>query len=203
MTARWASFARGWAVAAFATFVAAFSHVVAGGGHPPMFAIALALAFSGIACVFLAGKRLSPGRLTASVVISQALYHGLFGLFGTGSLAASSVGGHLHSAQVLTPVSASADTVFKPAGPWMLLAHAAAAILTIVVVLHGERLCLGIATLTGLGLAALAGRLPGSTTPTAPRILSPVGHRRVVPHRAAILVSVLRYRGPPAGIRFA
>ncbi|MEX1078808.1 MAG: DUF1775 domain-containing protein [Homoserinimonas sp.] len=54
MTSRWARLIRGQGVAVFATFAAGFSHGIGDGAHPPLVAMALALAFSGVACVFLA-----------------------------------------------------------------------------------------------------------------------------------------------------
>lgn len=202
MTTRWGRFARGQVAAIFSTFVAAFSHGVAGGSHPPLFAIALALAFSGVVCVFLAGVRLSRIRLAASVIFSQLLYHGLFSLFGGTGTPTGTVTAHHHGAISFSPV-ASGGFVTATTDQWMLLAHAAAAVLTFAVLLHGERLCIGLGTLARVAFAVLVGRMPWSSSPVPLRLSAPTGHRPAVPHRLAIVVSSLRHRGPPVGLRFA
>ena len=71
---------RGVAAAVAATFIAAFSHVDAGGPPPDGTIILLSLALSGLVCTALAGRSLSLWRLSAAVVLSQALFHGLFSL---------------------------------------------------------------------------------------------------------------------------
>lgn len=201
MTTRWARVVRGQFVAAFATFVAAFSHGIAGGGHPPLFAVALALAFSGIACVALAGARLSRLRLGASVAVSQLLYHGLFSLFGAGATSGGAMPSHHHGVVVLSPVVVDAAT--PPASdPWMLLAHAGAAVATFVVIVHGEKLCSGLAALARLTIVALI-RHAAPPQPTPAKFRVPTGHRAAVPHRSLILSSSLAHRGPPAALRFA
>jgi len=201
MTTRWARVVRGQFVAAFATFVAAFSHGVVGGGHPPLFAVALALAFSGIACVALAGARLSRLRLGASVAISQLLYHGLFTLFGAGAPSGGAMTSHHHGVVVLSPGAVDVGAA-QAADPWMLLAHAGAAVATFVVIVHGENLCSSLATLARLAIVALV-RHPAPSQPAPARFRAPTGHRAAVQHRSLILSSSLAHRGPPAAPRFA
>lgn len=196
MTTRWGRFARGQIAAVFSTFVAAFSHGFAGGSHPPLFAMALALAFSGVVCVFLAGKRLSRIRLALSVALSQLLYHGLFTLFGSGGTPTGTVTAPHHGAIVFSP-GTGGTVIMNPADQWMLLAHAAAAAITFAVLLHGERLCIGLATLARVAFAVLVGRMPWSASPTALKLSAPSGHRSAVPHRSLVIVSSLRHRGPP------
>ncbi|TFC10377.1 hypothetical protein E3O19_15335 [Cryobacterium algoritolerans] len=61
-------------------FVAALSHVVAGGAAPRPVRIALALAFSGMVTVAWAGKALSLLRSSVSVAFSQIVLHVVFWL---------------------------------------------------------------------------------------------------------------------------
>lgn len=206
MTTRWARFARGWFVAVFATFVAAFSHVFAGGSHPPPFAIALALAFSAIACIFLAGGRLSRLRLSLSVAFSQLLYHGLFGIFGaSGDVAAPAAittVGHQHGSHPAATITsdASSSVGFAGADPGMLMAHAAAGVATFALLVYGESLCAGLVRLTGLVINAFALRMPWSPVPTTPRLFTATGSRGAIPHKLALLASSLRHRGPPRAL---
>ncbi|MCU1546488.1 MAG: hypothetical protein JWP30_1588 [Homoserinimonas sp.] len=193
MTPRWTRFVRGWVAASFATFVAALSHGGAGGAHPPLFAIALALAFSGIASIALSGRSPSPVRLSLAVVISQLLYHGLFSLFGTGTAAVSTVVSHHHTVFLVTGADAS------PTGtsPWMWLAHGAAALATITCLLYGERLCRSLSTGTAFVMHIALRRLPG--TPAArnrTRLLRIYGQSGR-PRSFTLLCSMLRHRGPP------
>src|SRR5690554_5818533 len=106
MTTRWARVLRGQVVAVCATFTAAFSHGAADGAHPPLAAIALALAFSSIVCVFLAAARLSRLRLAASVAVSQLLYHGLFSLFGVAAASTGTMSSGHHGSVVFAPGAA-------------------------------------------------------------------------------------------------
>ena len=80
MASRGSRLARGWAGAGFATAIAAASHTLAGGDAPNPLLLLLSLAVSGLVCCFLAGRVLSLGRLVAGVLLSQALFHGLFSL---------------------------------------------------------------------------------------------------------------------------
>src|SRR5690606_16871403 len=83
-TARMTRVARGSAAATLATFVALLSHVAAGGAMPGWLGVAAPWMFSILVCVPLAGRRLSVLRVTAAVVVSQALFHVLF-VLGSGS----------------------------------------------------------------------------------------------------------------------
>lgn len=202
MTTRWGRFARGQIAAVFSTFVAAFCHGVSGGGHPPLFAVALAFAFSGMACVFLAGVRLSKTRLALSVALSQLLYHGLFSLFGSAAAAAGSATAQHHGLITFSPASPTTVALI-PSDHWMLLGHAAAAVVTFAVLLHGERLCVALATLAGIAFSVLVRQSAWSATPTPLKISEPTGHRVVLPYRMSLTVSSLRHRGPPFVTRFA
>src|ERR1700712_934267 len=92
MHTRWARVARGCAAAAFATFVAAFSHSLAGGSVPTAFGLFVSLMLSAMVCTLLRGRTLSLWRLAASVGVSQFLFHALFSDLGTPVAAAHTMG---------------------------------------------------------------------------------------------------------------
>jgi hypothetical protein len=184
MHTRAARAARGLIAAGFATFVAAFSHTIAGGVPPSSFGVLVSLVLSGAACTLLAGRTLSLGRLAASVAVSQLLFHGLFATLGTPTAV-----GHDHSA-------ALGDAAATAPHPDMLLAHVAAGLVTLVALRHGERAFWALADLARLLAARL---LPAS----APIDLAPVAPLAAIPDPAprpelAVLFSLMRYRGPPA-----
>lgn len=209
MSTRWARLARGWLAAIGATFAAAFSHVVAGGGHPPFFAVALSLAFAGLACTVLAGRRFSRTRLALSVVASQFLYHGLFSVFGESSSTAApavsdAASGHLHGA-VLHSSSAAGIAGGLEWEPVMLAAHAVAAIATLMLMLYGEHLARAVVARAEFARAAAAAgimrvvtllraALPGWPSPASPQATVEWALLRPVP--AVLPGSALR-RGPP------
>ena len=208
MTTRWARLARGWLAAIGATFAAAFSHVVAGGGHPPFFAVALSLAFAGLACTVLAGRRFSRTRLALSVFASQFLYHGLFSVFGQSSTASPAVSqsapGHFHGV-VLHPSSAPGLAGGLQWEPAMLAAHAVAAIATLTLMLYGEHLARAVVARAELAwdaaaagimrvVALLRGALPALPSPASLRTTAEWTLLRPVP---AVLPGSLLRRGPP------
>src|SRR5690554_826187 len=124
MTSRWARLIRGQFVAVLSTFVAAFSHGFADGAHPPAVAVVLALAFSSMVCAFLAtakpsSARLPRVRLAASVAVSQAIYHGLFSVFGPAGVPPGSVVSGHHGTVVFTSGSAQQVAVAS-SDQWML-----------------------------------------------------------------------------------
>lgn len=126
--------ARGSSAAALATFVALLGHVIAGGELPGPMGVVAPLVLSITICTFVAGLSLSVWRVSASVVISQALFHALF-VLGTGS---TSVGGH-HLHALTLPVGNAASLVTDDRSP-MWLGHGAAALVTIAALYFGERL---------------------------------------------------------------
>lgn len=146
---------RGLAAASIAVFVAAFSHVAAGGGAPGGVGLALSLAFAAIVCVALTRRRPSVTLLSISVLISQFVFHLLFGVGdrGASGLMVSTVshGSHV-SAVLVVPGSGSGVGSGGGAGSgvpvaasghlhdsaWMWVAHAVAAVLTIVLIRRGE-----------------------------------------------------------------
>ncbi|MDQ0707668.1 hypothetical protein QFZ52_000320 [Arthrobacter woluwensis] len=232
MTARGARFARGWIAATAATSIAAFSHVLAGGAVPAAAVLLLSLVLSGLVCTLLAGKGLLAGtalhsgkplhtgkplslwRLSAGVLFSQALFHGLFSMAPAGMTAGTTTGpaatmahdmarmGHAgHMARSMAPAPGSVATdgsmaLMDHSSPLMWLGHVVAAVFTIAVLRHGE------VTLLRL-LAALRMRLLPVIPRVAPLVVVPGSltmplDRRVTPLRnLGVPLLVMRHRGPP------
>lgn len=184
MDSRWARVARGSIAAAIATFVAAFSHTVAGGVGPSAFGLFASLVISVAVCTALAGRTLSIVRLAASVAISQVLFHTLFSSLGTPVIVDHDMGAMTVDAAALHP----------HAGPTMWLAHAVAALVTVVALRFGERAFWGMADTARLLLARLLPLvIPLFVVPRT----APLVERRFVPRDLALLLSSMRHRGPP------
>jgi hypothetical protein len=215
MATRWARFARGWLAAGFATFVAALFHVASGGDAPGTAGVALALAFSGIACVALAGRRLSLWRLAVSVALSQFLFHALFQLGQNGGPAAGSAAplgsahaqmSHVDIATLVGSGTAQNHSMLAThsmwADTWMWAGHAVAALVTIVALRYGEVAFWSLYRTARLGLARLLSApapLPLDTARPAP---SASRGGRVV-RDLGILIGRMRHRGPPMFCSFA
>ncbi|UWF78773.1 MULTISPECIES: hypothetical protein [Microbacterium] len=195
---------RGFAAASVATFVALASHVFAGGGMPGMLGIAVPWLLSLMVCTLLAGRRLSPVRLTASVAISQLLFHALFVLGGIAPR--TGLGPHEHGVPALPaladrpvggPVgSPAAAAAFVPDTAAMWAGHAVAAALTVVLLYRGERIVHALRALAS-ALAAWLGRpaLVPARPHTAPRTPLPVAVP--APVRQDPPLRDLCRRGPP------
>ncbi|KFF59700.1 hypothetical protein JF66_09620 [Cryobacterium sp. MLB-32] len=203
MSTRWARFARGWLTAFVAVLVAALSHTAAGGTTPGAISIALALAFSAMVCIPLAGKKLSVLKLSASVVISQLLFHALFGLSGT-SPATMTATGHHGSGPIVIGAADSAAAVAAQGThdmSWMWIAHAVAAVLTIVALRRGERTLWSLLDFAWLALVAIVRTL--GILVTLPRqrarVLAALAHRFIATDRD-ILLSPMQRRGPPQAL---
>lgn len=190
METRWARLARGGIAAVVSLFVAACSHAIAGGSLPNTAGLALCLAFAVLACVALAGRRLSVPRLAASVLVSQFLFHGMFTLLGEAAPAAQvpAMGGHMRSFE---PVMVQ-STGHVMSG-WMWIAHAIAAVVTIVALRFGERAFWAIAGL----VAPSVRRMPRLTIPARPSPQGVAPTREELPRRLAAILSALGHRGPP------
>ncbi len=195
MTTRWARFTRGWIAAAISVFVALCSHALAGGAVPSVAGLVLCLAFSGMACVPLAGKSLSLPRLAVSVVLSQFLFHGAFSLLGspavtptTRSMADMMPAHPLH----IEPMVDSGMSM--PA--WMWAAHGVAAIVTIAAIRFGERAFWDLLLLARpfvRRLLAVATAVVAEPAETAVAI-----DRELLPRPRVVVLSGMRHRGPPA-----
>ncbi|CAG7598283.1 hypothetical protein LEUCIP111803_00210 [Leucobacter soli] len=188
---------RGAIAAAAATLVAAISHAAAGGAITPLAVGATAVLALPI-CVALAGRLGSLWRLALAVGASQFLYHWSFWELG---LSAGRPSGDApaapHHAAHLTTVFAPELVASGAAEAWMWASHAAAAILTVVLLRHGEQ------------AAAVLGRVvfqvllrPTAAAPVAPPSRTAV---RVQTVRAALrdrltVLSAISHRGPPAAL---
>jgi hypothetical protein len=179
--------------AAFAsTAIAALSHDAGGGEAPGALVLMLALALSSVVCIALSGRSLSLWRLALSVGLSQAAFHLLFSVFGGRALRAPA-GTHSHQAlpmpDHMTGVAHSDGT--------MWLAHAAAAVLTVVALRHGERVLIGLlATILLRTLRRLPSRVVAPVAPAA-LPLHPAPHPFALRFRA---IGGWRHRGPPLSV---
>jgi hypothetical protein len=211
MGTRAARVLRGMLASGVAVFVAALFHVAGGGTTPAPVGLALSLAFATLASIALTARRLSLWRLSASVAVSQLLFHLLFGLGASTAAFAPAGGGgahpgagHLHLGDHLTMLSGSAagmpagHAVSGAADP-MWLSHLAAAVLTIVALRHGERAFWGLFDTARLAVARFVQRIAG--------ILAPLPHPSAVlvpsdgprpPLALGLPLARLRHRGPPA-----
>ncbi len=225
MSTRWARVTRGWLIAAFSVFVAAFSHNFAGGVAPGWLAIVLSLAFASMLSIGLSGpKRAVPDRSTPtqtpsawrvvlSVAGSQFVFHGLFSLFGAPLGAAVRAGGgqhaghHLSAAEItaqLSAITAGAAASLPTAGAhhdgWMLLGHSLTGLLTVAVILRGEQAVRGLLRTAGLALKALAAR-PVAVAPIPDAGQArPVAPTVWIPRPLDVVQSALRHRGPPVSV---
>ena len=212
MSTRWARVVRGGIAAAVSVFVALCSHVLAGGDAPGLPGILLCLAFAGMICIGMAGRRLSTPKLTVAVGVSQFLFHGVFGMLGSAPTSpgtatfgsgATSVSGHsMHMGTMPMPGSpmgslpnptAAADSgMAMPA--WMWFAHGIAAILTVLALRFGERAFWQLVALARPWVRMLvafarplAAHLPSVSIPVPDAMLPP----------RLVVLSPQRHRGPP------
>lgn len=188
---------RGLIAALVATFVASVSHSTADGALAPAIGMVLALLFAAPVCIALAGRRLSWIRLSVAVVLSQFVFHGLL-LIGVGSgsgSATTGLGGHLHGAGL----AAALGTTTVDAGhalhlqPAMWVAHAIAAVLTVLALGRGEQTLRALVALTGWALIArllTAAPAPVHRIPSAPRAALAV-------LRSLFALTAVTRRGPP------
>lgn len=187
-------------------FVAALSHVVAGGAAPRPVSIALALAFSGMVTVAWAGKALSLLRSSVSVAFSQIVLHVVFWL-GSGAAAPILTSSGHHGLVSISPrIGATVDSMGMSAAAssgrdiWMWAAHGVAAVLTIAALHRGEKAVWFLVDLTASGLAGVL-RWGGDLVPVVVRAVqgSVVAVDACVPSPFAVLRSCLTRRGPPVG----
>jgi hypothetical protein len=203
MPARAQRLARGWIVGLVATTIAAVSHSLAGGYQPGVLSFGTALVFAGMLGTFVVGRRPSLPRLSVAVGVSQLAFHLLFSLLGSGTGAGSSAPDSrfgmtgmagMGVSPAPAPVAMSAHDHIADPGMW--IAHAIAAVLTVVFLRHAE---LAVWTmLTRLG-RVLATRLTVVFVPVAssgvPRI--PARPNLVRGPVERLLVASVSRRGPP------
>ena len=202
MSARWTRVARGSLAAAFSTFVAAFSHAASGGSAPGVAALSLAVAFSTLVCVALAGRGLSYWRIGASVAVSQIFFHTLFSLIvepaATSSAApATAHAGHDMAAMFLPAASGGTAITVDVA---MVTGHVLAAIATFAAIVWGERAARGLlaaALVRATRFAALL--LPAPVFPPRAVRLGRVA-RIEAPAALEVLRASVWHRGPPLAV---
>lgn len=181
---------RGTIGAAVATTVAATAHTLSGGTAPPLWlllAVTLLAAPVAVACT---GRRPSLWRTSTVVAISQLLLHVAFAT--VGATGPGGAAGHVHGTAVLLQDSAVGGGTALAIDPLMAAGHALAAVVTILLISHGERAVRTIAA----GLRELAARIaiPSSALPVGVPALA---FGRAAPI-AAVRVTSLSGRGPPA-----
>jgi hypothetical protein len=196
MTTRWARVARGFVAAVISLFVAAFSHILPGGNVPGALALLACLILSTLVCIALAGKKLSLFRLSAAVVASQFLFHSVFSLSAsvpsvTATPASLIHSGHIHQQLMVLGTSGAASI---DGGMW--LAHAVAAVMTIVALRYGELAFWGLFTVARLWIGTLFAAVTAAHPVEVPAATAP-RERAVLPHALILPLSPLRHRGPP------
>jgi hypothetical protein len=186
---------RGFAGSTLAIFVALAGHVSAGGAMPGPLGIVVPWVLSLMVCVLLAGRKLSVVRLSASVVLSQILFHTLFVL---GTITPSGGGGgHVHGAPLEIPAASSTATALVADGA-MWLGHAIAALVTIIALHRSERLVLSLRDLAVQAVRWIRRRFDViDIRPVAPRATVSMPAEKSHRHPAAPLLSALRGRAPP------
>lgn len=206
MSSRGARVARGFAAAGAATLVAALFHMVGGGQAPSALALTLSLVFSTLVSIALVGKRVAAWRLTLAVLVSQFLFHALFTLSPSATFSGMPADGHLHAGMHLTmnPGTPSSAGMTMPAtlvgdSPWMWLAHAAAVVLTVAVLLQGERALLAVARFAFFVLRRLVDRVAAVQAEPVARVLSVVAAVPSALRRLDTVLDGMRRRGPPPG----
>ncbi|MEN0023276.1 hypothetical protein RAC69_11755 [Microbacterium sp. LS_15] len=187
MTTRQLRLLRAASATSVATLLAAVSHTVAGGAAPHPLLILAVAALLVPAAALVVGIRPSLTRLTATVVVSQVVFHSVFQALGAPT-ADAAVLGHAHHLDLasLGPVAA----VGAP-DALMIAAHVVAAALTTALLWRGEAVVRRVASWM---LARL--RLAAMSAPAAHR--SPA--RPIVTARFVLADAVLRplsRRGPP------
>ena len=134
MTPRHVRALRGAAAAWIATIIAATSHTLAGGGAPSPVLIAVLGVLASPVAIALVGRRLSVWRVGTAVAVSQGLFHTAFAM--TAGVDPTGLRGHVHDVQLVGGTSTAG--VLPDGG--MLVGHLIAAVATLVVLYHGERM---------------------------------------------------------------
>jgi hypothetical protein len=193
MATRKARVLRGVVASSIAVFTAVLAHVAGGGVMPGPAELSLVFAFSTLACIALAGRRLSRLRVAISVILSQGLFHVLFAVTGATTTMPAPSRGPMAD-MIMSPVAPRIHAA--PAMPetgWMWLAHAAAAALTIVALVWGETALRAVLERT---ILAITSRLPAAPHGQPRPWLPALGFVRDG-RDAEFLRTGLRHRGPP------
>lgn len=135
MNARQLRLVRAAAVSSVATLIAALSHTIGGGAAPhPLLILAVATLIMPLSAL-LVGVRQSRTRAAVAVFLGQAAFHLVFQALGAPT--GAQVGGGGHSHHIDLALLGSASPLAAPS-TMMLFAHAVAAVLTTLLVWHGE-----------------------------------------------------------------
>ncbi|WP_314147842.1 hypothetical protein [uncultured Leifsonia sp.] len=203
MSSRGVRVVRGLAAAGTATFVAALFHMAGGGEAPSVVAVTLSLVFSTLASIALAGKRMVLWRVTASVAVSQFLFHALFSLSPSASFSGLPAGGHVHAGMHLTLIpgaGAGADASLLAGDAAMWASHVAAALLTIAALRHGERAFWAVCHVAFFRLRRFVDLVTAVlASPATPR-RAPIETAPATLPALDVVLGGMRHRGPPVGI---
>jgi hypothetical protein len=204
METRWARVLRGWTAGGFATLVAAISHAIAGGSFASTLGLLLALMFSGVTCMALAGRRLSLARLSISVLLSQFAFHLVFSAISAGGgQVIGNIGHHGGGYLLISGNQAAMNMTSIETSGWMWLAHVLAAAVTIAALRFGEAAFWGLRDSARMLVAAIWRGIPAAPAFVAATDAGPVASRSIAPRIQRGFLEAVRYRGPPVGIRFA
>lgn len=180
-------------VSSAATLIAAVSHTIGGGAAPhPLLILAVSALITPLSALLI-GVRASRIRTAATVLFAQAAFHVVFQVLGAPTAdGAPASGTHAHHLDLTQLAAAS---VAPTPGPTMLGAHLVAAVLTMLLLWHGEKLFGAVSD----WVLALLSSVP---------VLAPPDHRRpsrlvstLVPLTDSALTGAVSRRGPPALLR--
>ncbi len=178
---------RGVAAATVATALALLAHLAAGAPMPGWLGVVVPLMASTFAAVLVSRRRFSWTRLAVSAGAAQYLFHSLF-VLGAMPVDLGGLGHahHGHPAPGGAPGFELHDLHAGHGGPWMLLAHIAAAVLTTVLVQQGETIGQRLATWGAMALRRLLGRIPQAPTGARGGCCRPPTRRRLLAPAAAV-----------------
>lgn len=184
---------RGASASTVATMIAALSHTFGGGSLPhPLLMLTVSVLLTPVAALLVGARVRLPG-LTAAVTATQVVFHGLFEVVGGITPTGLALGGHQHGAVVLHIDPGASAPSLLTASPGMLAAHAAAAVVTVVLLRRGELLVQTIARwVRALLRTPQPAPSPGDATTRVPV-------SRTVPRAPSRLLDDCAWRrGPPA-----
>ncbi|MGO1544002.1 MAG: hypothetical protein ACTHXA_06640 [Gulosibacter sp.] len=192
--------ARGWGLGVVATVPAALFHGIAHGNTPEPIALGVAIVIAAAISVPLVGRKFTRVRSGAAIFASQALFHTFFAMAGTGSVTVSgdtSAHAHHHGSGHFDLTVASSGAVIG-VDVWMLLAHLAAAVITVGCVWYGEALLRSLVHALGTAVTKIGewGSVVDATRalPRVPRIRVDTALIRPL---AARVFALVQGRGPP------
>jgi hypothetical protein len=146
----------------------------------------------------LAGRTASLAKVVASVGLSQLIFHGLFSVgSGGGALAPMpAAGNHAHDVAGMVQVTGDSVSLAGGHGATMWVFHAAAVVVTVAALRHGEAALRRVLDLARLVVHAIVHPVIDRVV-SPPRLTQRATSRVLVRGDAAVLSSSLRLRGPP------